>query len=516
MFKDDLLAGQHILITGGGTGLGKSMGRRFLELRGEAQHLRPARGGAGGHRRRASATATGGAVQPSPATSATRCGRGGRRRRPRPRRRSRRWSTTPPATSSPERGAVAARGRRRGRHRAQGLAQLHARRSAGAGWRKDRRGTVLSIVTSYAWTGSAYVLPSAVAKAGVLAMTRSLAVEWGGAAMRLNAIAPGPFPTEGAWERLVPRPDLAARFRDPQPACGRVGEHRELANLAAYLLADGSAYINGEVVAIDGGEWLQGAGQFSFLMEMLGEDDWAGVAAETHGAELAGEESMPRSARRRPGPDRAGGRRRGGRCASGPGSAKSLPSRVRCRSAARSRSPTRTARQVTDQEYPRPVHAGLFRLHLLPRHLPARAADHRRGARRVPAEAAGPGGADLHHRRPGARHGGGDAATTWPRSPRLVGLTGSEAEIAQAVRAYRVYASKADAHGRRRRLPGRPLDLHLPDGPRRPYLTHFGHDTTPEEMAQRSRPSGRRRLRPLPAAPGRRYTLPTFIDPARP
>ena len=138
---------------------------------------------------------------------------------------------------------------------------------------EGRRGTVLSIVTSYAWTGSAYVLPSAVAKAGVLAMTRSLAVEWGGRGIRLNAIAPGPFPTEGARERLVPRPELAAAFETRNPQ-GRAGEHRELADLATYLLADGSAYINGEVVAIDGGEWLKGAGQFSFLMEMLDEADW--------------------------------------------------------------------------------------------------------------------------------------------------------------------------------------------------------------------------------------------------
>jgi NAD(P)-dependent dehydrogenase (short-subunit alcohol dehydrogenase family) len=151
---------------------------------------------------------------------------------------------------------------------------LNATLALGRRWLGEgRRGTVLSIVTSYAWTGSAYVLPSAVAKAGVLAMTRSLAVEWGGRGIRLNAIAPGPFPTEGAWERLVPRPDLARAFETRNPL-GRPGEHRELADLAAYLLADGSAYINGEVVTIDGGEWLQGAGQFSFLIDMLGEADW--------------------------------------------------------------------------------------------------------------------------------------------------------------------------------------------------------------------------------------------------
>jgi NAD(P)-dependent dehydrogenase (short-subunit alcohol dehydrogenase family) len=131
---------------------------------------------------------------------------------------------------------------------------------------------VLSIVTSYAWTGSAYVVPSAMAKAGVLAMTRSLAVEWGGRGVRLNAIAPGPFPTKGAWERLVPRADLAERFETRNPL-GRPGRHEELANLASFLLSDGAGYINGEVVTIDGGEWLQGAGQFNFLSE-LGDADW--------------------------------------------------------------------------------------------------------------------------------------------------------------------------------------------------------------------------------------------------
>jgi len=126
-------------------------------------------------------------------------------------------------------------------------------------------GTVLNIVTTYAWTGSGYVVPSACAKAGVLAMTRSLAVEWAKYNIRLNAIAPGPFPTEGAWSRLLPG-DLIDKF-DPAKLVplGRVGEHQELANLAAYLMSDFSAYVNGEVVTIDGGEWLMGAGEFSHL-----------------------------------------------------------------------------------------------------------------------------------------------------------------------------------------------------------------------------------------------------------
>lgn len=138
--------------------------------------------------------------------------------------------------------------------------------AAGKNWiNKKQPGTFLNIITTYAWSGSGYVVPSACAKAGVLALTRSLAVEWAKYNIRSNAIAPGPFPTEGAWSRLLPG-DLKEKF-DPakRVPLGRVGEHHELANLAAYLVSDFSAYINGEVVTIDGGEWLRGAGQFSDL-----------------------------------------------------------------------------------------------------------------------------------------------------------------------------------------------------------------------------------------------------------
>lgn len=134
--------------------------------------------------------------------------------------------------------------------------------------KKETNKTVLNIVTTYAFTGSAYVVPSATAKAGVLAMTRSLAVEWAKYGIRFNAIAPGPFPTKGAWDRLLPG-DLKEKF-DPakKVPVRRVGEHQELANLAAYLVSDFSAYINGEVVVIDGGEWLKGAGQMNLLEEV--------------------------------------------------------------------------------------------------------------------------------------------------------------------------------------------------------------------------------------------------------
>jgi hypothetical protein len=123
---------------------------------------------------------------------------------------------------------------------------------------------VLNIVTTYAWTGSAFVVPSAAAKAGVLAMTRSLAVEWATYGIRSNAIAPGPFPTEGAWSALMPTPELEAEAKARIPM-GRFGEHDELANLAVFLVSDGGAFINGECVTIDGGEWIGSGGEFNHL-----------------------------------------------------------------------------------------------------------------------------------------------------------------------------------------------------------------------------------------------------------
>lgn len=138
---------------------------------------------------------------------------------------------------------------------------------------RKQSATILNIVTTYSWTGSAYVVPSAAAKAGVLAMTRSLAVEWAKYGIRSNAIAPGPFPTKGAWDRLLPG-DLKEKFDlSKKVPLRRLGDHQELANLAAYLVSDFSAYINGEVVTIDGGEWLQGAGQFN-LLDQVPDELW--------------------------------------------------------------------------------------------------------------------------------------------------------------------------------------------------------------------------------------------------
>ncbi len=153
---------------------------------------------------------------------------------------------------------------------------FHATQAAGRRWINNQRGgRVLSIVTTYAWTGSAYVVPSACAKAGVLAMTRSLAVEWGKYKIRLNAIAPGPFPTDQAWENLVP-PGFEEKWRKRIPL-GRVGRHEELANLASFLVSDYADYINGDCITIDGGEWISGAGEMNMLTEMTPED-WMNMA----------------------------------------------------------------------------------------------------------------------------------------------------------------------------------------------------------------------------------------------
>ena len=280
MFQAGLLAGKRILVTGGGTGLGYSMGRRFLEL--------GARLAICGRRtevlEKAAATLsaeTGGEVatfgcdlRDADAVEAMI---------------AQIWAGGPlDALVNNAAGNFIARTEELSPRAVDAVLGIvlhgsaYATMACGRRWLAEgRKACVLSIITTYAWTGSAYVVPSAMAKAGVLAMTRSLAVEWGGRGVRLNAIAPGPFPTPGAWDRLVPRPEMARRLETQNPL-GRVGEHHELANLATFLLSDGAGYINGEVVTIDGGEWLQGAGQFNFLRE-LSDADWQALKPKKRG-----------------------------------------------------------------------------------------------------------------------------------------------------------------------------------------------------------------------------------------
>lgn len=264
MFKDDLLAGKTVLVTGGGTGLGRAMSERFLELKArvviasrrlellerEAELLKES---------------TGGEVLPLQVDV-----------------------RDPEAVTAMINAAEAHFGRvdvlvnnaagnfisptERLSHRAfdavLGIV-LHGTTyctlELGKRWiETGTPGVVLNIAALYALGGSGYVVPSAVAKAGVVALTKSLAAEWGKYNIRLNAIAPGPFPTEGAWSRLMPTPEIEQLFSEQVPL-GRTGEPSELANLASYLISDYAGFITGQVSVIDGGQLARSSGEFNVL-----------------------------------------------------------------------------------------------------------------------------------------------------------------------------------------------------------------------------------------------------------
>jgi NAD(P)-dependent dehydrogenase (short-subunit alcohol dehydrogenase family) len=145
--------------------------------------------------------------------------------------------------------------------------------AAGKYWIENKiPGVVLNTVTTYATTGTGYVVPSSISKAGVLNLTKSLAAEWGKYGIRLNAVAPGPFPTKGAWQRLLPDPKFEKMLLNRIPL-KRPGEHIELANLAAFLVSDFSGYITGEVVTIDGGETVGTGGEFNWL-DAIKPEEW--------------------------------------------------------------------------------------------------------------------------------------------------------------------------------------------------------------------------------------------------
>jgi NAD(P)-dependent dehydrogenase (short-subunit alcohol dehydrogenase family) len=265
-FAPDLLADQHVVVTGGGTGLGRAMALRFADLG-------------------ATITINGRRTEPLETTVADIEERGG----------------TAEGISCNVRDAEAVAAFFEEAEERQGpvtrlvnnaaanflaatedispngfdaivktnmYGSFYCTQACGRRWlERETEGVVLSIATTYAETGSAYVVPSAMSKAGIVAMTRSLAAEWGADGIRLNAVAPGPFPTEGAWDRLMPSSDLEEQMRQRIPV-RRFGSPDELADLAAFLLSDLAGYMNGEVVTVDGGEALAAGGQFNTFTRM--------------------------------------------------------------------------------------------------------------------------------------------------------------------------------------------------------------------------------------------------------
>jgi NAD(P)-dependent dehydrogenase (short-subunit alcohol dehydrogenase family) len=272
MFRTDLLLNKRILITGGGTGLGKGMAQRFLEL-GAVVYICGRREDVLQQTAAELSSATKGTIRTLSCDV--------RNLDAVERMMDAIWSDGPlDVLVNNAAGNFIARSEELSPRAWESvigivlMGTLHCTLACGRRWLKSgHRGTVLSISATYAPVGSAYVVPSAVSKAGVEALTRSLAVEWGDRGIRMNAIAPGPIPTQGAFSRVLPRPDLETVALERNPL-HRFGTVEELANLAAFLVSDGSGYINGEVIRMDGGEFLQGAGEFSALGRILKEEDW--------------------------------------------------------------------------------------------------------------------------------------------------------------------------------------------------------------------------------------------------
>jgi NAD(P)-dependent dehydrogenase (short-subunit alcohol dehydrogenase family) len=270
MFRTDLLHSKRILITGGGTGLGKAMAHRFLEL-GATVHICGRREDV--LEQTASELGAQGRIHAIPCDV--------RNLNAVEAMIDSIWSEAPlDILVNNAAGNFIARTEELSPHAFESVigivlhGTIHATMACGRRWLKsNHKGTVLSISATYAPVGSAYVVPSAISKAGVEALTRSLAVEWGNRGIRMNAIAPGPIPTQGAFSRVLPLPQLEPMALDRNPM-HRFGTTEELANLAAFLVSDGSGYINGEVIRMDGGEFLQGAGEFSNLGRILSNEDW--------------------------------------------------------------------------------------------------------------------------------------------------------------------------------------------------------------------------------------------------
>ena len=273
MFRDGLLSGKRILITGGGTGLGKSIGHRYVELgaelvicgrRGEVLQAAASEFEREHGVRIATHVCD---VRDAAAVESMM---------------ERIWESGPlDVLLNNAAGNFLARTERLSSRAVDAVIDIvlkggaYCTIAAGRRWISEgRKATVLCILTQSALTGAPFTVPSAMAKAGLLAMIRSLAVEWGPKGIRLVGVAPGPFPTEGAWSRLMPKE------RHSQPiengiALRRVGRHEELADLCTFLVSDNAGFITGEAIVIDGGKWLQGvAGASAFNMQNWPDETW--------------------------------------------------------------------------------------------------------------------------------------------------------------------------------------------------------------------------------------------------
>jgi NAD(P)-dependent dehydrogenase (short-subunit alcohol dehydrogenase family) len=279
MFRNDLLAGKKILITGGGTGLGKSIGHRFVEL--------------GAHlvicgRRKDVLDAT--AVEFRDAVPGARVDTIGCDIKDPQQVEAMMdaiWEREPLDVLVNNAAANFIARSHTLSHRAVDAVlgitlhgTMYCTLAAGRRWiETGRPGNVISTVSTPVITGSAFTLPSAVSKSGIMAMTRSLAVEWGPKQVRLNAVAPGLFPTPGAWEQLYP-PGSQVESQEKGVPLRRFGDHSELADLYSYLAADGSGYVTGDLVVMDGGRWMQGVGGPTFrAMQDWTEEQWAAMRA---------------------------------------------------------------------------------------------------------------------------------------------------------------------------------------------------------------------------------------------
>ena len=280
MFTPDLLRNKRILITGGGTGLGKGMAHRFLEL-GATVHICG--------RREEVLEQTAAELTSKGPIHAIPCDV--RNLDAVEKMIDSIWTESPldilinnAAGNFIARSEELSPGAWNSVIGIVLMGTLNCTLACGRRWLAAKHpGTVLSISATYAPVGSAYVVPSAVSKAGVDALTRSLAVEWGNRGIRMNAIAPGPIPTQGAFSRVLPHPGLEALALDRNPL-HRFGTVEELANLAAFLVSDQSGYINGEVIRMDGGEFLQGAGEFSNIGRVFKDEDWQAIKPKKSGS----------------------------------------------------------------------------------------------------------------------------------------------------------------------------------------------------------------------------------------